>query len=103
MKKGETKKKEEAKTKTAAGEPRLEELVLQALDEVIDPEIGVSVVKMGLIKSVKVSRGEVRIRMTVTSPFCPLKDFLTQAVKRKAERVNGVRKASVELVLPEIR
>lgn len=72
--------------------------VLQALNEVIDPEIGVSLVEMNLIKDVLIEGDKVKVKMTLTIPGCPLANQLVEDVKRKVESLEGVKEAEVELV-----
>jgi metal-sulfur cluster biosynthetic enzyme len=72
--------------------------VMQALKEVIDPEIGVSLVEMNLIKDVLIEGDKVKVKMTLTTPGCPLANQLVNDVKKKVESLEGVKKAEVELV-----
>lgn len=74
------------------------ERVLEALKEVIDPEIGVSLVEMNLIKDVLIEGDKVKVKMTLTTPGCPLANQLVNDVKKKVESLEGVKKAEVELV-----
>jgi len=61
-----------------------EALVLEALKEVIDPELGINVVDLGLIYEVAVDEADVRITMTLTTPGCPLHESIAEAVQRGA-------------------
>jgi metal-sulfur cluster biosynthetic enzyme len=76
-----------------------EEDVLAALAEVPDPEIGISIVDLGLIYGIDISGDNIRIRMTMTTPACPLHTHLRvavdEAVRRHIPEVNSV---LVELV-----
>ncbi|MEM0084636.1 MAG: iron-sulfur cluster assembly protein [Candidatus Methanomethylicia archaeon] len=81
----------------------LKEAVMEKLKEVIDPEVGLSIVDMGLIKDVSiVSEGKVKIKMSLTVPsfMCPLARYLIQNVKIAAESVPGVKEVEVELIEP---
>jgi metal-sulfur cluster biosynthetic enzyme len=73
------------------------ERVLEALKEVIDPEIGVSLVEMNLIKDVLIEGDKVKVKMTLTTPGCPLANQLVNDVRKKVESLEGVKKAEVEL------
>lgn len=73
------------------------EQVMEALKEVIDPEIGVSLVEMNLIKDVLIEGDKVKVKMTLTTPGCPLANQLVNDVKKKVESLEGVKKAEVEL------
>ena len=74
------------------------EQILEALKQVYDPEIPVDIVNLGLIYDVAVQAGEVHVRMTMTSPGCPVGDFLTREVERAIMKLPGVETVSVELV-----
>lgn len=75
-----------------------EETIWEALQNVLDPEIRLSVVDMGLIYEVKVKdEGKVYVKMTLTAPGCPLHALITQNVKNEVERLDGVKEAEVEL------
>ncbi|MFH1105728.1 MAG: metal-sulfur cluster assembly factor [Candidatus Aenigmatarchaeota archaeon] len=73
------------------------EQVMDALKNCFDPEIPINVVDLGLIYDVKVSGDEVSIRMTLTSPQCPLAGHIMEDIKRKVEAA-GAKKVFVELV-----
>lgn len=75
-----------------------EEEIRQALREVIDPEVGINLVDMNLIKDIKVDGERVKVKMTLTIPTCPLSSYLTNQVKEKVESLPGVKSAEVELV-----
>jgi len=75
------------------------EQVREALRLVIDPELGVNVVDLGLIYAIDVQDGEVRVDMTMTTPACPLGESLSeQAETAIRERLPGVRAVTVTLV-----
>ncbi|MDH5815522.1 MAG: iron-sulfur cluster assembly protein [Candidatus Nezhaarchaeota archaeon] len=73
----------------------LEKKIREALEKVIDPETGISVVEMGCIKSVHEENCEVTIEFVPTSPFCPIAFYLAYSIKEAAEKVEGVRKVKV--------
>lgn len=56
--------------------------VLQALREVIDPEVGINVVDLGLIRDITVDGSRIEVLMTLTTAACPLADYLTEQVRR---------------------
>lgn len=74
------------------------EEVLGALHDVIDPELNIDVVSLGLIRDVHIEDNAVHVTMTLTSPFCPLAGVLGQAVKHRVERLEGVGPVEVSLV-----
>lgn len=68
-----------------------------ALKQVIDPEIGVNIVDLGLIREIASNGHGVEVRMVLTSPACPLAGYLVDQVRRKVREVtNG---QPVEVVL----
>ena len=76
----------------------LKKAVESALRKVIDPELGASLVDLGMIKSVNVKGHVAMIEMTLTTPFCPLVGFLTSEVRKVAEGVKGISRAEVRVV-----
>jgi FeS assembly SUF system protein len=77
----------------------LGERVIDALRTVYDPEIPVNIFELGLIYKVDVDDDRhVSIEMTLTSPACPVAGTLPDEVRDKAEAVEGVAGASVEVV-----
>jgi metal-sulfur cluster biosynthetic enzyme len=76
----------------------MEDKVWAALKKVQDPELGVSVVDLGLIYAVKVSGGYVGIEMTATTPFCPYLPQLLEEVKEAAASVEGTADVAVKVV-----
>jgi len=59
------------------------EQVLSKINEIPDPDIGISLVELGLIYDVKIVKDEVEILMTLTTPFCPLAGTLEKQIKDK--------------------
>ncbi len=75
-----------------------EETVREKLKEVIDPEIGVDVVNLGLIYDIKVRPdGTVYVKMTMTTPGCPLTMWILRAVEEKVLEIPSVKDAEIEL------
>ena len=73
--------------------------VIAALHTCYDPEIPVDIYELGLIYDLKVDpAGAVAIRMTLTSPACPVAGVLPGEVQAKVKAVPGVTDARVELV-----
>jgi metal-sulfur cluster biosynthetic enzyme len=63
-----------------------EQQVLEALREVVDPEIGVNIVDLGLVYSTSVEDGRVHVAMTMTTRACPLHAYLTEAADAAIRR-----------------
>ena len=74
------------------------ERVRQALSEVIDPEIGLNIVELGLVYDIEVNEDKVHVKMTLTVPGCPLGNFILSQAKEKVEELEGVSEANIELV-----
>ncbi|MDA8422758.1 MAG: metal-sulfur cluster assembly factor [Nitrospiraceae bacterium] len=74
------------------------EQVMQALKEVIDPEIGSSVVDLNMIKEVNISDKRVEVKMVLTASFCPLAGFLLNEVKKKTMKIAEGREVEVILL-----
>lgn len=80
-----------------------EESVYAALRQVSDPELLINIVDLGLIYEVGVSESEgkaaVQVKMTMTSPACPVGPEMVQEVKDVILDLPGVEEAEVEVVL----
>jgi metal-sulfur cluster biosynthetic enzyme len=61
--------------------------ILDALRSVVDPEIGMNVVELALIKQILLGTDESEIKMILTTPFCPYAGSMIQQVKEQAESV----------------
>jgi len=72
--------------------------VLDALRKCLDPEVGENIVDLGLIYGVDVKGSAVTVRMTLTTPGCPMHSYLTKQAQEAAKKVKGVKKAEVQLV-----
>ncbi|MGE5245709.1 MAG: metal-sulfur cluster assembly factor [Betaproteobacteria bacterium] len=73
--------------------------VRDALRRVIDPELGINIVDLGLVYGVDIDGPRVRITMTMTSPACPLGDYLKDLVDSTVKwRVPGVEEVDIDLV-----
>lgn len=63
--------------------------IREALREVYDPEIGISVVDLGLVRKIEDVDGEVQITMILTAPFCPLAGMILEQARQAAQAVTG--------------
>lgn len=76
-----------------------EEQILEALKPVMDPEIGIGIVDLGLIYRIDIDdSGRVEIDMTMTAMGCPYGEVLLGRVRETVEKIEGVTKAVVNLV-----
>ena len=77
----------------------IKQTVIEALKTVYDPEIPVDIYELGLVYAVEVDPDrKVRIRMTLTSPMCPVAETLPGEVEAKAAAVAGVDSAEIDRV-----
>lgn len=70
----------------------------EAMKAVIDPEIGINVVDLGLVYDITVDDGRAHLRMTLTSMGCPLTELLHQQATLVLTRLPGIEEADVEFV-----
>ena len=78
---------------------KLEKDIVRALKQVYDPEIPVNIYDLGLIYELDVNdEGEVKIKMTLTAPNCPMADQLVEDVHEAVADTPGVTNVSIELV-----
>jgi metal-sulfur cluster biosynthetic enzyme len=66
-----------------------EEQIKQALRQVYDPEIGLEVIQLGLIREINLGADPAELKMMLTTPFCPYGGWLIQQVKDISESVSG--------------
>ncbi|MCD8511017.1 MAG: metal-sulfur cluster assembly factor [Bacillus sp. (in: Bacteria)] len=76
----------------------LKEEIMKQLEMVIDPELGVDVVNLGLIYDVATEGENAVITMTLTTPGCPLHDTMINGVKAAVELHQNIKKCEVNLV-----
>ncbi len=76
----------------------IEDEIRAALRDVIDPEVGIDIVDLGLIKDIIVKDDYARVDMVLTTQACPLVDHLTDQVKRRVEGINGIRGVEVKVL-----
>ncbi|GMR09943.1 MAG: hypothetical protein BMS9Abin28_0764 [Anaerolineae bacterium] len=69
--------------------PEQSEQVRQALRQVMDPEIGLSVIELGLIRDLKIEDSTQQVKMILTTPFCPYGPALLETSRAKAEEATG--------------
>ncbi|MFO8061898.1 MAG: iron-sulfur cluster assembly protein [bacterium] len=72
--------------------------IVDALSEVLDPEIGMDIVTLGLIYDIDIEDSKVNIDMTLTFPGCPLANVMVNSAKEKIESLEDVTEANVNLV-----
>jgi len=86
-------------TKKELNKQELEEKIILALKTVYDPEIPVDIFELGLIYEIAIDYdANVNIKMTLTSPACPVAGSLPSEVEMKVLTVEGVRDVKVQMV-----
>ena len=75
-----------------------EEVVFDAVKEIIDPEVGINIVDMGLIYGVDIEDETVNITMTLTSPGCPAGGQLINGTQHVTQQLEGVEEVNVNVV-----
>ena len=85
---------------TAQAEPAAptEDEIRDALRYVVDPEVGLNVLDLGLVYGIEVSAGRIVVRMTMTTPACPLSDTIMESA-RAAIRAAAPKVPDVEIEL----
>ncbi len=95
----ETETSETESSEQESGEANtLAEQVREALKGVIDPELGLNIVDLGLIYDVEVEDGQATVTMTLTSPGCPAGGMIMSGAQEAARGTEGVEDADVRLV-----
>ena len=83
--------------------PLTEESIREALKEVVDPELFVNIIDLGLVYLVEVTdvegKSNVKVEMTMTSPACPAGPQLLSGSKNAVSRLEGVGEVEVKLVM----
>jgi len=67
--------------------PDLCDQLKKGLSEILDPELGLNVIQLGLIRNVKIENDSAVVKMILTTPFCPYGPAMLENVRVKAEKV----------------
>jgi len=73
--------------------------LIDALKQVVDPELMINIVDLGLVYNVAQDEGKVNVDMTLTSPACPAGPQIIQQAKHALEQLEGVSEANIKLVM----
>jgi metal-sulfur cluster biosynthetic enzyme len=65
--------------------PDLMEPVRESLREIVDPEIGLNIIELGLVRDIEISDDQAKLTMILTTPFCPYGPALLDMTRKKAE------------------
>lgn len=72
------------------------EEITSALRDCFDPEVGINIVDLGMVESVRAEDGTVHVRLLLTSPWCPQTEALEEQVRRRLLGVPGVSQVIVD-------
>lgn len=70
--------------------------VVETLREVYDPELHYNIYDLGLVYDIKLSNGDVRILMTLTTPMCPIGPMVTEQIQEMIGLMPGVKNVDVD-------
>tara|TARA_B100001758_G_C17998769_1_gene396919 strand:+ start:309 stop:605 length:297 start_codon:yes stop_codon:yes gene_type:complete len=76
----------------------MKEKIIAEIKKIYDPEIPVNIYELGLIYDILVKEDEAKIKMTLTSPNCPVAESLPNEVKDSVMQVEGINKVDLDLV-----
>jgi metal-sulfur cluster biosynthetic enzyme len=90
----------ETEQASSNGGPVTEQAILDALKHVVDPELGINIVDLGLVYEVDVSQdGTIHIEYTLTTMGCPIGPLIEHQMQSFLENVPGVTSIDAEMVL----
>jgi metal-sulfur cluster biosynthetic enzyme len=75
-----------------------ETLILETLRQVVDPEIDCNIVDLGLIYGTRIDGRRVTVKMTLTTPGCPMHESIAWGAKNALRNLEAVEEAEVEIV-----
>jgi len=76
----------------------IKDKIIDEIRKIYDPEIPVNIYELGLIYDIEVSGKKVKIKMTLTTPNCPVAESLPKEVKESAMQVEEIDEVDLELV-----
>mgnify|MGYP001162830494 FL=1 len=76
----------------------VKEKIIEEIRKIYDPELPVNIYDLGLIYDVKINDRKAEIKMTLTTPNCPVAESLPKEVKEGAMQVEGIEEVDLELV-----
>tara|TARA_B100000401_G_C52136907_1_gene407601 strand:- start:65 stop:370 length:306 start_codon:yes stop_codon:yes gene_type:complete len=72
--------------------------IIEEIKKIYDPELPVNIYELGLIYDINVEEKKAKIKMTLTSPNCPVAESLPKEVKEGAMQVEGIDEVDLQLV-----
>ncbi|PQJ35901.1 aromatic ring hydroxylase [Salinibacter sp. 10B] len=72
--------------------------IADILRHVDDPELGINIVDLGLIYGLQFDEGDLTIQLTMTTPACPLSDYIKRNIHKVTGQVKGLQRVQIEIV-----
>tara|TARA_X000000368_G_scaffold329148_1_gene266217 strand:- start:1451 stop:1750 length:300 start_codon:yes stop_codon:yes gene_type:complete len=76
----------------------LKKQIIEEIRKIYDPELPVNIYELGLIYDIKVENDTAKVKMTLTTPNCPVAESLPKEVKESIMQVEGIENVDLELV-----
>ena len=76
----------------------VKEKIITEIKKIYDPEIPINIYELGLIYDISINNSEVKVKMTLTTPNCPVAESLPKEVKESILEINEVSKVDLDLV-----
>ncbi len=73
-------------------------IIAQALEDVVDPELGIDIVSLGLLYGLDADERALRVRMTMTTPNCPMATAIAQMTATRLKAIAEDRDVEIEVV-----
>ena len=73
-----------------SSDPELAQTLHKGLQSVMDPELGMNIIQLGLVRDVQLREDDALVTMIFTTPFCPYAPQLMEACRSKTEEVLGI-------------
>lgn len=80
-----------------ATHPAEAKAIRTAMRQVVDPELGLSIIELGLVRDLKIEPEQVHVKMILTTPFCPYGPALMEMTRSKAAEASGGKPIVMEL------
>ncbi|RMA93189.1 metal-sulfur cluster assembly factor [Hydrogenothermus marinus] len=74
------------------------ENIYNILSNICDPEIPLDIVNLGLVKDIKIKNNEILIKMTLTTPKCPLEDLIRKLVENAIKKEYPEAKVKIDFI-----
>ena len=74
-----------------------EEQVREALAKVVDPEMGINIMELGLVYEIKIENDNILVKMTLTSPMCPVGPMILSEAEEAVKKIPGVKEIKIGL------